>query len=161
MRKFPAVIQEDGDHPGSYFFSAYLNIPSLSKTGPINILLDTGSEENIIGENDLKKLGINIADLPIAARQVGGWGGSAETHEIADNDCCLILTDDAKQSEAFSMPLSLCAKNPKETKEFRKKGLTKSKTMAIPSVIGRSFLLHNDLLVHIDTKRKDIYLFTR
>lgn len=157
LRKFPAVVSEDVEHHGAFFFSAYVILEGGKHSGPINMLLDTGASQTIVGENDLTKLGIDIADLKRSPHPIAGWGGTTESFILTRP--CLILIDDEKKSEAFEIDEMLCGRNPRHAKS--RSGQKHVRTVSIPSVIGRDFLRIHDLVVHIDINRKDVYLYKR
>jgi hypothetical protein len=121
------------------------------------MLLDTGASQTIVGENDLTKLGIDIADLKRSPHPIAGWGGTTESFILTRP--CLILIDDEKKSEAFEIDEMLCGRNPRHAKS--RSGQKHVRTVSIPSVIGRDFLRIHDLVVHIDINRKDVYLYKR
>lgn len=131
----------------------------MRKSGAVNFHLDTGSSDCIAGETDLAKMEIEISKLPISPKHVGGWGGITETHQI--DHVCIVLMDENKKAQEFEVPTILCAKNPKERKVNKKKGVVRTWSWPVPSIIGRDFLRDNDLLAHIDIKKNDIYLHER
>lgn len=157
MRKFPAVVSNDLEHRGAFFFSAYIILEGGRHCGPINILLDTGASQTIIGENDLAKLGVDIKNLKRSPQPIAGWGGTTESFILVKP--CLVLVDEDKKSEAFEMDEMLCGRNPRQMKS--KSGQKHLRTVSIPSVIGRDFLRVHDLIVHIDIKDKEVYLYKR
>lgn len=157
MRKFPAIVSKDLEHQGAFFFSAYIILEGGKYSGPINILLDTGASKTIIGENDLTKLGVDITDLKRSPHPIAGWGGTAESFILVKP--CLVLIDEDKKSEAFEIDEMLCGRNPRQTRS--KSGLKHVRTVSIPSVIGRDFLKIHDLVVHIDIRNEEVYLYQR
>jgi len=157
LRKFPAVVSKDIENRGAFFFSAYIMLEGGKHSGPVNILLDTGASQSIIGENDLTKLGVSITDLKQSPRPIAGWGGTTESFILVKP--CLILIDEDKKSEAFEIDEMLCGRNPRQAKS--KSGQKRVRTVSIPSVIGRDFLKIHDLIVHIDIRNEDVYLYKR
>ncbi len=119
------------------------------------MLLDTGASKTIIGENDLTKLGVDITDLPRSSHPIAGWGGTTESFVIEKP--CLILIDEEKKSEAFPLDEMLCGRNPRHSRT--KSGQKQVRTVSITSVIGRDFLKVHNLIVYIDIRNKDVYLF--
>jgi len=78
LRKFFTKIDESPEGDGGFFFSAYANMPEINKQGAINLMLDTGASATIFGENDLRKLGLELKEikaLPIASTPIAGWVG--------------------------------------------------------------------------------------
>ena len=71
----------------------------------------------------------------------------------------MILIDEDKKSEAFEIDEMLCGRNPRQAKS--KSGQKRVRTVSIPSVIGRDFLKIHDLIVHIDIRNEDVYLYKR
>lgn len=157
MRKFPAVVSKDIEHRGAFFFSAYIILEGGKHSGPVNILLDTGASRTIIGENDLIKLGVDITNLKRSPHPIAGWGGTTESFILVKP--CLVLIDEDKKSEAFAVDEMLCGRNPRQVRS--KSGQKHLRTVSIPSVIGRDFLNIHDLVVHIDIKNEEIYLYQR
>ena len=156
MRRYPAKIAADEEHGGAFFFPTVLFSPTHdNKSGAINFFLDTGSSDVVIGENDLTRLGIDIGSLPRAPQDIAGWGGKTEAFLLEDS--CIILVDDAGQSEAFDVGKIICGKNPRDKK--KKKGRTRTRSISIPSVIGRDFLRQYGLIAHVDIKKEEIYVY--
>jgi hypothetical protein len=150
-------VAEDPEYEGAFFFSAHIILEEGKYSGPINMLLDTGSGRTIIGQNDLTKLGVDITDLRQSPNPIAGWGGTAESFILVKP--CLILIDEDKKSEAFEIDEMLCGRNPRQTRS--KGGQKHFRTVSIPSVIGRDFLKTHDLVVHIDIKNEEVYLYKR
>lgn len=150
-------MAKDPEYEGAFFFSAHIILEGGKYSGPINMLLDTGSSRTIIGQNDLTKLGVDIMDLKQSPHPIAGWGGTAESFILVKP--CLILIDEEKKSEAFEIDEMLCGRNPRQIKS--KGGQKHVKTVSIPSVIGRDFLKIHDLVVHIDIRNEDVYLYRR
>lgn len=158
LRRFPAKIAESRDDtPGSFFFPAYVVFPSLSSQGPIKAYLDTGSGTTIIGNDDLKTLGIELSSFRRAKEPIGRSGGMAETYELPE--FCLILFDDGGKEASFAIKNGLTAQNPPEKKKMKSDGVQRKivrQRLPLPSLIGRAFLRDYDLKVRIDIKNQDI-----
>jgi hypothetical protein len=150
------VVSKDREHHGAFFFSAHITLDEGRHSGPVNMLLDTGASQTIIGEDDLTKLGVDITCLPRSPHPIAGWGGMTESFIIERP--CMILIDEEKKSEAFALDEILCGRNPRYTRT--KSGQKQVRTVSIPSVIGRDFLKVHNLLVHIDIRNEDVYLFS-
>lgn len=155
MRRFSARVAGNDEYGGAFFFSSHLRVPSLQKQGSVNFLLDTGASGVVIGENDLTRLGISIRSLPSAHEKIAGWGGTTDAYVIEDT--CIILVDEGGQSETFDVKKVVCGANPKDARN--RKGVARTKTISIPSVIGRDFLRQHGLIAHIDLRREDIYIY--
>jgi len=159
LRRFSAKIAESiDDTPGSFFFPAYVVSPSLSSQGPIKAYLDTGSGTTIIGNDDLKALGIEVSSFRRAKKPIGGFGGIAETYELPE--FCLILFDDKGKEASFAIKNGLTAQDPPDRKKTKSDGVqrkTVRQRLPLPSLIGRDFLRDHDLKVHIDIRGQDIY----
>jgi hypothetical protein len=156
LRKSPAVISRDHEHHGAFFFSAHVIVDEGRHSGPVNMLLDTGASQTIIGEDDLTKLGVDITSIPRSPRPIAGWGGVTESFIIERP--CVILIDEEKKSEPFPLDEMLCGRNPRHSRT--KSGQKHIRTVSIPSVIGRDFLKVHGLIVHIDIRNEDVYLYT-
>jgi hypothetical protein len=148
-------VSKDLEHHGAFFFSAHIILEEGRHSGPINMLLDTGASQTIIGENDLTKLGVDITNLPRSPHPIAGWGGTTESFVL--DKPCLILIDEEKKSEAFSLDEMLCGRNPRHTRT--KSGQKQVRAISIPSVIGRDFLKVHDLVVHIDIRNEEVHLY--
>jgi hypothetical protein len=157
LRIFPAIVSKDLENQGAFFFSSHIILEGGKYSGPINMLLDTGSGRTIIGQNDLTKLGVDITDLRRSPHPIAGWGGTAESFILAKP--CPILINEDKKSEAFEIDEMLCGRNPRQTRS--KGGQKHVRTVSIPSVIGRDFLKIHDLVVHIDVRNEEVYLYKR
>ncbi len=155
MRRFPAFVAKGEALGGAFLFPAHLRIPSLAKQGPVNFLLDTGAGEVVIGEDDLIKLGIDLRSLPPDRSRIAGWGGTTEAYSI--EGAFMILVDDRGQSQAFEVGRTVCGANPRDV--LRKKRVVRTRTVSIPSVIGRNFLRRHGLIAHIDLAREDVFIF--
>lgn len=159
MPRFPAKISDDPGQAHAFFFPCYVLAPGQGKGASINFYLDTGSSDVIVGENDLKKLDIPMGSLPHTPRPIAGWGGTTVAFSL--KGVRLFLTDTNGQSSSFEIPEVICGRNPKQDKT-RGKGpirTTETRTIPIPSVIGRSFLGDTGLIAHVDIRGREIYLF--
>lgn len=153
MRKFPAQASSSAD--GAFFFSGYLVLKRSGERGAVEFMLDTGSAKTIIGEDDLKNLGPDVESFPRSLDPIAGWGGTAQAHEV--DDVIIIMTDGEGHSEPFEMDRVICGRNPKRVRE--KAGIRRTMTVAIPSVIGRDFLRRHGLIVHIDVRHDETYMY--
>jgi hypothetical protein len=100
---------------------------------------------------------VDITDLRRSPHPIAGWGGTAESFILAKP--CIILIDDDKKSEAFEIDEMLCGRNPRQTGS--KGGQKHVRMVSIPSVVGRDFLKIHDLVVHIDIRNEEVYLYSR
>lgn len=153
MRKFPAQASSDED--GAYFFPGYLILKRSGERGAVNLMLDTGSSKTIVGEEDIKNLGLKVESFPLNPDPIAGWGGIAQAHDV--DDVIIMMTDSEGRSEPFEMARVICGKDPKRVKE--RGGTRKVRTVAIPSVIGRDFLRKYGLVVHIDVRHNDVFMY--
>ena len=159
MRKFPAVISDDPEQAQAFFFPCYVLAHDHFKGALVNFYLDTGSSDVIMGENDLKKMDIPLGSLPHTPKPIAGWGGTTVAFSL--RNVRLFLTDTNGQTVSFEIPEVICGRNPKQDKT-KSKGLIRvieTRTIPIPSVIGRSFLRETGLIAHVDVKGREIYLF--
>lgn len=159
MVRFPAKISDDPQDAGAFFFPVFVIASNLGKSGPVNFFLDTGSSGTIMGENDVKKLGISFSELPRSPQPIAGWGGSTEAFTLEDVRICLKDSEGALHD--FHMKKLICGMNPKR-RRVRTKGvyrIAEVQSVPIPSVLGRDFLRDNSLVAHIDVRNKEVYLY--
>jgi hypothetical protein len=160
LQRFPAKISDDPEQTQAFFFPCYVLAPDFHKGASVNFYLDTGSSDVIMGENDLKKMDISLGLLPHTPKPIAGWGGTTVAFSL--KSVRLFLTDTDGHTASFEIPEVICGRNPKQERTKRK-GLTRvieTRTIPIPSVIGRSFLRDTGLIAHIDVKGREIYLFS-
>jgi hypothetical protein len=153
-------VSDNPEDAGAFFFPAYVIVKELNKSGPVNFYFDTGSSDVVMGENDIRKLGIMLSSLPHSSKPIAGWGGITGAFRL--KNVCIILTDSKNEAHEFDVTEVTCGMNPRK-KKTRTKGvyrIEEAQTVPIPSVLGRSFLSDHDLVAHIDVKRKEIYLET-
>lgn len=161
MRKFPAKISDEPEQAQAFFFPCYVHSRDYPEGASVNFFFDTGSSDVIMGENDIKKMGIPLSSLSHTPKPIAGWGGT--TIAFLLRNVCLYMTDSEGKTESFGVPEVICGRNPKQERT-KTKGLqrvTQTRRIPIPSVIGRSFLRDTGLIAHVDVKGRDIYLFSR
>ncbi len=156
MRKFSAKVASKAELSGAFIFPAIIALPDAGISGPVDFLLDTGSARTIVGEDDLKRLGLDINTLPRSSTPISGWGGTTEACVISNS--CIFMRDSEGNSENFETPDIISGKNPRD--RMAKKGSARIRMVSIPSVIGRDFLKLHGLVVHIDVGKRDIFMYT-
>jgi len=160
MRRFPAKISDEPEQAQAFFFPCYVLSHDHPGGASVNFFLDTGSSDVIMGENDVKKMGIHLSSLPHTPKPIAGWGGTTVAFQL--RNVCLYLTDSEGKLEPFEVRDVICGRNPRQEKT-RTKGIqrvTQTRAIPIPSVIGRSFLRDTGLVAHVDVRGRDIYLFS-
>ena len=104
------------------FVQAHVTIPSLSVSGKLELLVDTGADSTLVGPADASDLGIDIRSLPRGATS-RGVGGASET----------VSAEATLTFEDRSFPLTLRVLAPQTISQRRI-------LHSIPSLLGRDVL---------------------
>jgi hypothetical protein len=158
LRKFPAIVSNEPEEGQAFFFPCCVVAEDEGARGPVNFYLDTGSSDVIMGENDAKRIGVSLVNLPHTPKPVSGWGGSTTAFLL--KKVCIFLKDVDGRMEQFEVPEVIVGRNPK-SERVKSKGMQRfveKRTIPIPSVIGRSFLRDHSLIAYVDVKNGEIYI---
>lgn len=117
---------------------------------PIVMIIDTGSTETFLSEEDALKYKIPVDALEFVKPAYGLGGGTFNLHKITN--VVMSFLDDENKVIRISLPflfVSLCMKKDERTKFIAK---------TIPSIIGTDFLKNNEFAFLLDMSKNVAYL---
>lgn len=117
------------------FVEAQITIPSLSISGKIELLLDTGADSTLLGPMAALRLGIDVASLPRDIPTIG-VGGTTPT----------VWVEATLTMDSHTLPIRLRILAPQIGQQQRALG-------AIPSLLGRDVLSRFALFLEERTNR--------
>ena len=148
-RKILGRFQRKQVGPSTPYIRALVEIPRLSKTAPVNFLVDTGADWTTLHPADAVTLGIAEPDCSEEdVEELTGIGGATKYKR-----------EEAKlRFKVSKSTFDWCARvliGPWKTKEF---GQAKEKH--VPSLLGREFLEHGHRVVDYVNDRVSVELHT-
>jgi len=132
------------------FLSAHIQSDSLSLDSDIDFLMDTGASRTVLLDKDVHFLGIDVNKLPKPEKNLGGVGGSVETHII--EDASLSFITDEKSFEMNFPVFVLSHDLSKMSIEER------NQILRMPSLLGRDVI--NKFHLHLSKDKNTVLLST-
>jgi hypothetical protein len=117
---------------------------------PIVMMIDTGSSETFLSEEDALKYKMPVNTLEFVKPAYGLGGGTFSLYKMTN--VILSFLDEEKKIVRINLPIlyvSLCMK-----KDERSKFIAKT----IPSIIGTDFLKNNNFVFYLDMSKNITYL---
>lgn len=146
--KIPLDIIEEG----RIVINTSIFSPHISRPSPIRLYVDTGSPFTILSQEESKRLGIDVTNLKIYPKPLGGLGEGRTRGYILDNVCLVIRTGGDKLSRIL-MDSVLIAEEAKRT-DVRKRKFK----MKTPNILGADFFYESGLSLFVNYKKGNAYI---
>ena len=117
---------------------------------PLRLFVDTGSPWTIIGERDASLLNVPYKRLLKTRAMTGIGGGSIIAHEMKTVE--MIFKDENEKGVIIKFPTVYAIRTQKRDAR------SKTRSEAVPSILGLDFLLKNGFKLVFDPSNKTAYL---